>query len=359
MVVIPENRATYVFQVEGQHTGRLFDYSLRNPPPSIDSSSSRSSYTQKLLRTEGMAIYGGCPFTRDGTESGSVVAAHLIPKAQGDRYMKHLSSGREEHARLDSVDDTRNILILEGELHNMLDLKRNIAFIKTPNFALQTSEVPARNRPEGYDGYCITTHFFGEVLQSIFDRHGLATDLRRNAARIPFDIDSNVSSQDTSYRPPDFLFDSVYATNSFATFGINDPIPDIVLKASEDMHIDDDDENGDGEEERKQSNGPHGEKRKLEAGREEDEEDGQPQGRRQKSGTERNNAADRRHRRRRNDPFDVVLALSYLARGTTAREVRAHREAVAAEKRQATKDNVRDWVDSLSHDDTCVQRTPL
>lgn len=101
---------------------------------------------------------------------------------------------------------------------------------------MRSDEVPASNRPGNYDGYCVTTHCFSSDDIARSDcYHGAASNLLEGSGRQSFiDITSNASS---AHRPPDFIFDLVYAVNLYKAFRVDvSHVPPAISVASERLY---------------------------------------------------------------------------------------------------------------------------
>ncbi|KAH9962098.1 hypothetical protein BGW80DRAFT_1356783, partial [Lactifluus volemus] len=131
-------------------------------------------------------------------------AVNLLPYSKGDTYIESFSTHRRRDSSgvddiVRNIDDIRNGLFLTLNLRLLLG--RNFALLKTPNFAMDTTDVDS-NADKAQERF--TSHFF--------EHHYHEASLSGSAARIP---------ADKSIRPPDALFDAVYASAVLHHFGVS------------------------------------------------------------------------------------------------------------------------------------------
>ncbi|KAG9311577.1 hypothetical protein JVU11DRAFT_7785 [Chiua virens] len=142
-------------------------------------------------------------------------ACHLIPHSKGDEYMRNLSRYRGDMygsgvGPLDSVNDTRNGLLLAISFHRPLD-RGDIAFLKTPNFALGVDDVQyyhPRNADSPSPENRLTVQYIQptaseSVMLPLFGPHN-------SDARQPEDLDQ---------WPPAIIVDLCYAAAILQEFG--------------------------------------------------------------------------------------------------------------------------------------------
>ncbi|KAI0256499.1 hypothetical protein BJV78DRAFT_1081731, partial [Lactifluus subvellereus] len=131
-------------------------------------------------------------------------AAHLLPHSKGDTYIETFTSHRHRDSSgdddiVEDIDDVRNGLFLNKGIHCVLG--RYVAFLKTPNFAMDTTDVDS-NADKAEER--ITNHLFDRSLESHAGHSG-------SAVRV---------SRDRSTWPPAALFDALYATAVTYHFGV-------------------------------------------------------------------------------------------------------------------------------------------
>jgi len=155
---------------------------------------------------------GSCVLT--GADALICDAAHLIPHSKGSAYIEtftthrgRLSSGDDDLVH--DINDVRNGLLIQASLHRVLG--NHLAFLKTPNFAMDTSDVDP-NADGSQERF--TSHVFNQSLEGLF-RSGAAL-------RVPSDM---------SNWPPAALFDADYAGAVMHHFGI--AVADILEKWKE------------------------------------------------------------------------------------------------------------------------------
>lgn len=131
-------------------------------------------------------------------------AFHIIPHAKGDQYIKNLVAYREVvvDPRFESINDTRNGILLNRMLHHAFRTSQ-IAFLQTPNFAMNVDDVPL----------VMQHHVIVELLQ--FAVHPSVANSRLTfhnfSCSDPVVEDmlphNSVAVQSDNDRPPPFLFD--------------------------------------------------------------------------------------------------------------------------------------------------------
>ncbi|KLO05419.1 hypothetical protein SCHPADRAFT_727113 [Schizopora paradoxa] len=141
-------------------------------------------------------------------------ACHIIPHSKGDDLIKELTStyAATDTEIVDDINDVRNGLLLHESIHPLLD-HSDVAILKTPNFAMQPTDVPgisnqeerftyqwfpARNRVE--DSFNQQMRTFHNVNAS-FPRAGSTIDLKK---------------------PSVILLNVMYATSALKAWGMVD-----------------------------------------------------------------------------------------------------------------------------------------
>ncbi|KAK0495743.1 hypothetical protein EDD18DRAFT_1392804 [Armillaria luteobubalina] len=107
-----------------------------------------SSFRQSIIRRDG----DGCVFT--GTEVVYCEAIHILPRCKGHEYIQAVHQDRRhaysdlppsilefESSSLESIDCDENGILVTRDLHSM-HAHGAIAFLKTPNFALNPEDIP-------------------------------------------------------------------------------------------------------------------------------------------------------------------------------------------------------------------------
>ncbi|TCD68288.1 hypothetical protein EIP91_011147 [Steccherinum ochraceum] len=230
--VVPEGH--YVYHLSGEMS--LFDYRLRPlPRPELDEVAEwevwREAPSNEALVEDVLAVRGrDCPSMRHNL----CEAFHIIPEVKGDQYMEQLCRRRGGGHPIIGINDLRNMLVTGSSMYSYFDGLR-LAFIKTPNFALQTNEIRACSSANAREDYCLTSHVFATALEGhIGGFNGRASSLERLPSR-GGDVANGTESAAT-YRPPDFILNYVYASHLYESFGIKDDISDAVMEASRQMY---------------------------------------------------------------------------------------------------------------------------
>jgi len=153
-------------------------------------------------------------------------AAHLIPRSKGDEYIKRVTEARKDHENdvIDSINDPRNGLLLATGYHRMLG-RGYLAFLKTPNFALSTNDVPPSPVPVPGSGPSgrLTLHYFHQAHTSF----------------VPQNKDASPPSDLTSW-PPSVITDFVYACAALKKWG-SDDCRTAILQTNRGIYYNDDD----------------------------------------------------------------------------------------------------------------------
>ncbi|PIL37630.1 hypothetical protein GSI_01324 [Ganoderma sinense ZZ0214-1] len=154
-------------------------------------------------------------------------AVHLVPHCKDDDYIKALTTrrcrGREEDI-VPTIDDVRNGILLQADFHKML--RRTLAFMPLPNFALDINDVtvlpgaagpPASSQSQS-QMYII--HLF-EPLEP-FPIANTALRLPPSSSSPPPSpsSSSSLNANPNAHRwPPTALFDATYGAAVLHTFG--------------------------------------------------------------------------------------------------------------------------------------------
>ncbi|KAF9498838.1 hypothetical protein BDN71DRAFT_1442797 [Pleurotus eryngii] len=153
----------------------------------------RAGFREDVLRRDGnLCVVSQVP--------GSYCdAAHLSAHAKGDKYIQVNTQrrARSEAEYIANVDDLRNGLLLHPFIHR--GLGKNVAFLVTPNFAMETSD-------KGQSDLQCVAHAFIDDPYSLGGPHvRLGTSVR--------------ICDDLTQWPPQILFDLVYASAVLVHFG--------------------------------------------------------------------------------------------------------------------------------------------
>ncbi|KAH9013296.1 hypothetical protein EDB84DRAFT_1405364 [Lactarius hengduanensis] len=193
--VPPAESATLYYHVSNQERERLFPVdpdALRTSITSGAPSTRRQRFRDDVAARDG----GRCVLTMwDETYCDAV---HLLAHSKGDSYITNHTQRRSqvEDDVITSIDSIRNGLFLNTMAHRLLG--RDLAFIKTPNFAMNTTDIDPDAPP---DQWRCTTHLFR-----------------------PFPMDAATSGTilqvlNTNRFPPAVLFDIVYGGVMLHQFG--------------------------------------------------------------------------------------------------------------------------------------------
>ncbi|KAE9406239.1 hypothetical protein BT96DRAFT_915466 [Gymnopus androsaceus JB14] len=133
---------------------------------------------------------------RDEWAEDECDAVHMVSFKKGASYMRAFSSGRTRgQIIIDDINDTRNGILVRKD--KRIVLGKNLAILKTPNFALNASDIIATANSN--DELYIYTPFRRRRTRSSDTK----TFGSNHCIRVP---------DDKSDWPPDFLFDAMYAS---------------------------------------------------------------------------------------------------------------------------------------------------
>ncbi|KAF8341039.1 hypothetical protein F5887DRAFT_1076780 [Amanita rubescens] len=197
-----------------------------------DLSARRSEFRANVVERDGTCVLTGNP-------ARQCIACHIIPHAKGSNYMSNLIRHRGEAYDyvddIDDIDDTRNGLLLLSLLHLSFGAGE-LAFLKTPNFALTVDDIPycpRRGANEASPDSRLTLHYFVDPLQ-------LGDMITNNAPR---NADAR-QPQDTSEWPPAIILDLFYAVAAMNAWSPK-PFIKYVRERSKDAYHNSDDEDND------------------------------------------------------------------------------------------------------------------
>ncbi|KAF8262206.1 hypothetical protein EI94DRAFT_1789091 [Lactarius quietus] len=120
-----------------------------------DQTPRQRGFTERLVDRD-----GGCVVTLEVEDLCD--AAHLIPRSKGDEYIDRLVRDRspryEPPPSISEIDAVENGILLRSDLHKLLG-KGCVAFLKTPNYGLEPTDIPRYQLPpaRGTDHH-ITLH---------------------------------------------------------------------------------------------------------------------------------------------------------------------------------------------------------
>ncbi|KAK0486612.1 hypothetical protein IW261DRAFT_1582348 [Armillaria novae-zelandiae] len=114
----------------------LVDYQCLNDRITSSATEPRlPSFSQSIIQRDG----DFCVFTE--TEAAYCEAIHILPKCKGDEYIQTVHQDRRHAPILESIDCDENGILVRSDLHKM-HAHGAIAFLKTPNFALNPEDIP-------------------------------------------------------------------------------------------------------------------------------------------------------------------------------------------------------------------------
>ncbi|KAK0187236.1 hypothetical protein F5146DRAFT_767916 [Armillaria mellea] len=128
-------------------TLHLVDYQCLNDRITSSATEPRpTSFRQSIIDRDG----DSCVFTRNDLSVSEAI--HLLPKSKGDEYIKTVHQDRRhaysglpsfslDESPLESINCVENGILVTSDLHKM-HAHGAIAFLKTPNFALNPEDIP-------------------------------------------------------------------------------------------------------------------------------------------------------------------------------------------------------------------------
>ncbi|KAF8346781.1 hypothetical protein F5887DRAFT_1271369 [Amanita rubescens] len=184
-------------------------------------------------------------------------ACHIIPHAKGDqvrsgplyhsrrsfqtKYMKNFVAYREEdiEPRLESINDTRNGILLKRELHAPFGTSQ-VAFLQTPNFAMNVDDVPLVMQPQWVlDHLQFAEH--PSVANSRLTFHNFTCNDYMVRHIVPH---NSVAMQSNNDWPPRCLFDFAYGCAVLKTWGVREFVQFAEEKSKEFYYHDGDYDDG-------------------------------------------------------------------------------------------------------------------
>ncbi|KAH9026965.1 hypothetical protein EDB84DRAFT_1589110 [Lactarius hengduanensis] len=163
----------------------------------IVSSSRRGTFREDVAARDGQQ----CVWTRLGMTYCDAV--HLIPHSKSDEYISNFTRRRGRGDNKDDVitdiDDVRNGILLNKAAQGILG--QNLAFLMTPNFAMDTTDVDHGAPPD----------------QKRYTAHFIHVDEEPHPSDFVSGIPVRIAASRQS--PPDILFDAVYASFILHHFG--------------------------------------------------------------------------------------------------------------------------------------------
>ncbi|KAH9027283.1 hypothetical protein EDB84DRAFT_1608777 [Lactarius hengduanensis] len=198
---LPTNSVNLYYHTNDQEKQRMFPidpHILRTQDTTSVSSSRRGTFRKDVAARDGQR----CVWT--GWDVEGCDAVHLIPHSKSDKYIlnftRHCERGDKGDDIITDIDSVRNGILLNKVAHRTLG--KNLAFLMTPNFAMDTSDIDHDAPP---DQKRCTAHLI--QVNGPYPREFVSGSL----------VQITASSQ---FRPPpDILFDAVYATFILHHFG--------------------------------------------------------------------------------------------------------------------------------------------
>ncbi|PIL37637.1 hypothetical protein GSI_01331 [Ganoderma sinense ZZ0214-1] len=132
-------------------------------------------------------------------------SVHLIPHCKGDDYIRMLTTSRSRGRAEDivsSIDDVRNGILLHCGVH--IVLRRTVAFLPLPNFAMNASDVVPGADPS-------------EVMYPV---HAFGPDYKDLLARARLTLPSPERTWAARNWPPPTVFEVVYGAAVLHEFGV-------------------------------------------------------------------------------------------------------------------------------------------
>ncbi|KZP16672.1 hypothetical protein FIBSPDRAFT_1047317 [Athelia psychrophila] len=167
----------------------------------------RAGFKDEVARREG----NQCGLT--GYKADYCNAVHLLPHSRGDKYILAYTQRRSRDPTgadiIDNIDNAQNGLFLNSIAHMVFG--KDLAFLMTPNFAMDTADVDPTAPPT--EKRC-TAHLFMHDSTP-----GLSGSFRIPDTPDTPDSPNTPDTPDTPPFPPAILFDAVYAGVVSTHFG--------------------------------------------------------------------------------------------------------------------------------------------
>ncbi|KAF8959530.1 hypothetical protein BDZ97DRAFT_1390100 [Flammula alnicola] len=202
---LPAESAVLYYHLSDAERRRMFPADPSIGRTHVTSSSSSEPTTRMAEFRNEVAQRDGRKCVLTGLEETVCDAVHLLPHSKGDTYISTYTRGRSRSSTGDDIiqdiDSIRNGLFLNKYSHTALG--KDIAFLMTPNFAINTRDIdptasPAEKR--------FTVHLFQPDKPHLLGYPNVSSGC---PAEIP----------DTPASPPAILFDAIYAGAVLHHFG--------------------------------------------------------------------------------------------------------------------------------------------
>ncbi|KAH9026840.1 hypothetical protein EDB85DRAFT_1978191 [Lactarius pseudohatsudake] len=197
---LPTSSVNLYYHTNDQEKQRMFPidpHILRTQDTTSVSSSRRGTFREDVAARDGQR----CVWTSLGMIYCDAV--HLIPHSKSDEYISNFTRRRGRGDNKDDVitdiDDVRNGILLNMAAHRILG--QNLAFLMTPNFAMDTTDVDHGAPPD----------------QKRYTAHFIQVDEGPHPGDFVSGIPVRIAASRQS--PPDILFDAVYASFILHHFG--------------------------------------------------------------------------------------------------------------------------------------------
>ncbi|KAH9055159.1 hypothetical protein EDB83DRAFT_1111029 [Lactarius deliciosus] len=190
--------STYTTTPTDQEKHRMFPidpHILRTQDTTSVSSCRRGTFREDVAARDGQQ----CVWTRLGMIYCDCSAPYT-PQQYISNFTRHRGRGDNEDDVITDIDDIRNGILLNKAAHGILG--ENLAFLMTPNFAMDTTDVDHR-----------CSHQTREDIQH--------TSFRSTVGPHPHEFVSGTLVQIAAspQSPPDILFDAIYASFILHHFG--------------------------------------------------------------------------------------------------------------------------------------------
>ncbi|KAI0779459.1 hypothetical protein C8Q74DRAFT_1437456 [Fomes fomentarius] len=174
---------------------------------------SNAASTRRITFAEEIQARDGRRYVVTGMRAGYCDAVHLAPHARGSAYISAFTSRRIRDVNdmiIEDIDSVRNGLFMNKFLH--VDLGHTFALLKTPNFAMNTSDIDPTT-PDG-DELRVSAQYL--QVQPEEPSQFMALGGRENGTplRIP------AQNEGPADWPLDCLLHATYATAVMENFGI-------------------------------------------------------------------------------------------------------------------------------------------
>ncbi|PVF97556.1 hypothetical protein CPB86DRAFT_419511 [Serendipita vermifera] len=187
-----------------------------------------SSFDGEIIARDGSCVITGAP-------GQCCEGVHIIPHRRGDNYIEELTRSRadSENDIVRDINDPRNGILLEVLMKRLLQ-RGDIAFIKTPNFAMFPEDVPRIPEYLILRAGCQPAHLPTAWTMQYFEEEDIAVWVR-DQMRVHHNTDLFLPEDLTEW-PSNLLLDMLYGCVAMYRWGTVEGIETIRRLGPDRLH---------------------------------------------------------------------------------------------------------------------------